>query len=67
MVRRLGRRRAALIGALNLAGAATRLAAYAALVPWRPRTFGPRLRPQAEWTRVHVYALAPRRRLERYR
>jgi len=67
MVRRLGRRRAAVIGALNFAGSAGRLAAYAALTPWRPETFGPRLRPQAAWTCVHAYALAPRRRLARYR
>jgi len=67
MVRRLGRRHALLIGALNLAGSAARLAVYAGLALRRPREFGQRLRPQAAWTLVHAYAAAPRRRLDRYR
>jgi N-acetylglucosaminyl-diphospho-decaprenol L-rhamnosyltransferase len=67
MVRRLGRRRAGVVAALNFAGAAARLAGYAVLALWRPHEFLPRLRPQAAWTKVHAYAFAPRRRLDRYR
>ena len=66
MVRRIGRRRAVTIGALNFAGAAARLAAWAALAPIRPHLRA-RLRPHAAWTLVHAYALAPRRVLARYR
>ena len=67
MARRLGRPRTAVIGALNLAGSAARLAAWVVLALRRPRTFRPRLRPQAAWTAVHAYAFAPRRLLDRYR
>jgi N-acetylglucosaminyl-diphospho-decaprenol L-rhamnosyltransferase len=67
MVRRLGRRRAAVIGAINFAGSAARLLALGLLSLWRPARFRPRLPPQAAWTKVHAYALAPRRTLDRYR
>lgn len=60
MVRRLGRGRTAAIGVLNLAGAGARLAVYAVLAR-------DRLGPQAAWTRVHLFAFAPRRTLDRYR
>jgi GT2 family glycosyltransferase len=66
MLRRRGRARTATVGLLNMAGAGSRLAAYAALSPLRPH-LRPRLRPFAAWTRVHAYGLAPRRVLARYR
>ncbi|HEX8123804.1 MAG TPA: glycosyltransferase family 2 protein [Solirubrobacteraceae bacterium] len=66
MLRRRGRARTATVGLLNMAGAGARLAAYAALSPLRPHLRG-RLRPQAAWTLVHAYGLAPRRVLARYR
>lgn len=64
MVRRLGRARTATVGLLNLAGSATRLAADFAIARGR---VDDRLRALARWTLVHLYALAPRRTLERYR
>ena len=66
MLRRRGRARTATVGVLNVAGAGTRLVAYAALSPVRPELRG-RLRPLAKWTLVHTYGLAPRRVLARYR
>ena len=66
MLRRRGRARTAAIGALNVAGAGVRLAAYAALSPVKPHLRG-RLRPQAKWTLVHAYGLAPKRVLAKYR
>jgi N-acetylglucosaminyl-diphospho-decaprenol L-rhamnosyltransferase len=67
MVRRLGRRRAVVIGALNFAGAAARMCVYLALAAVRPRGWRVRLRRHAAWTAVHAYVLAPRRTLDRYR
>jgi len=66
MVRRLGRPRAVIIGAINFSGAAARLLVWALLSARRTRLRA-RLRPQAAWTAVHGYALAPRRTLEKYR
>lgn len=64
MVRRLGRPRTALVGLLNLAGSAARLAVDFALAGFRPNE---RLRLFGRWTLVHLYAFAPRRTLARYR
>ena len=60
MLRRLGRSRTVAIGALNLGGALLRLAAYALVAR-------DRLPAQAAWARVQLYAIAPRRTLDRYR
>ena len=60
MCRRRGRVRTAAVGFLNLVGSAARLGAY--LVLRRER-----VGPQWNWTRVHLFAFAPRRVLERYR
>ena len=67
MERRLGRRRTATVGAINLAGGLLRLAAFAVLGRVRPQRWGGRVRPQGRWTAVHLYAFAPRRVLARYR
>jgi N-acetylglucosaminyl-diphospho-decaprenol L-rhamnosyltransferase len=64
MVRRMGRARTVPVGLLNLVGSAARLGFDLALAGFR---LDPRLRAYARWTRVHLYALAPRRRLARYR
>jgi GT2 family glycosyltransferase len=60
MRRRIGRRRTATVGLVNLAGAAARLVAYAL-------TARERVPQQRRWTLVHLYAFAPRRVLDRYR
>lgn len=67
MERRIGRRRTATVGAINLAGGLARLAAYAVLGRVDPHRWGGRLGPQGRWTAVHLYAFAPRRVLKRYR
>jgi GT2 family glycosyltransferase len=64
MVRRYGRGRTAIVGGLNLLGAAVRLIVDLALAGFRP---DPRLRGFARWTLVHLYAFAPRRTLDSYR
>jgi GT2 family glycosyltransferase len=64
MVRRLGRPRTIVVGVLNLCGSATRLAVDLTLAGFRPDA---RLRALWRWTRVHLYAFAPRRTLRRYR
>ena len=64
MLRRRGRARTAAIGLLNFAGSALRLA----VVVSRPRPPAPgELRARARWMLVHLYALAPRRVLDKYR
>lgn len=67
MERRIGRRRTATVGAINLAGGVARLALYAVLGRVDPERWGGRLGPQGRWTAVHLYAFAPRRVLKRYR
>lgn len=67
MERRIGRRRAVAIGVVNLLGSAVRVIAFAILARFRPEPWASRIRPQLDWTLVHLYAFAPRRVLERYR
>jgi GT2 family glycosyltransferase len=67
MLRRRGRLRTATVGLLNVAGAGARLAAYVVFGRGRRAHWRGRVRAQWDWTRVHLYALAPRRVLERYR
>ena len=67
MVRRRGRAATVAVGAVNAIGSAARLLGYCVLAPFRSRRWLGRVRAQAAWTLVHVYALAPRRTLDRYR
>jgi N-acetylglucosaminyl-diphospho-decaprenol L-rhamnosyltransferase len=64
MVRRMGRRRTAAVGLLNLAGSAARLLSDWIIAGLR---VDDRLRAAGRWTAVHVYALAPQRTLRRFR
>jgi N-acetylglucosaminyl-diphospho-decaprenol L-rhamnosyltransferase len=66
MLRRRGRGPTLAVGAINLAGSVARLIAWTIASPARPH-LRPRVRPQAAWTAVHLYAAAPRRVLARYR
>jgi len=60
MVRRRGRPRTAVVGALNFAGSGIRYLVLLARRDGMRRALG-------RWTLVHVYAVAPRRVLARYR
>lgn len=64
MVRRRGRARTVAVGLLNLAGSGLRYLLGFVLTRGRP---DPGLQALGRWTLVHLYALAPRRVLERYR
>jgi N-acetylglucosaminyl-diphospho-decaprenol L-rhamnosyltransferase len=66
MVRRLGRPRTAAVGAISVAAALGRLLVYVVNAPVRPDRRA-KVRPMARWVAVHLYAFAPRRRLERLR
>jgi GT2 family glycosyltransferase len=67
MERRFGRRRAVVVGLINLAGAVARVPPYEVLALLRPEPWAWRARMHRRWTRVHLYAFAPRRVLARYR
>ena len=64
MLRRRGRARTVAVGLLNLAGSAGRFVLLLAAGGVRRDE---RLRALGRWTLVHLYALAPRRTLARYR
>lgn len=64
MLRRMGRPRTVVVGLLNLAGSALRYLLVAARPGSEPAEA---MRARARWVRVHAYALAPRRVLDRYR
>jgi GT2 family glycosyltransferase len=63
-VRRMGRLRTVVAGALNFAGAGLRCGIDFALAGFRADDA---VRDRARWALVHVYALAPRSVLRRYR
>jgi N-acetylglucosaminyl-diphospho-decaprenol L-rhamnosyltransferase len=64
MVRRYGRARTVLAGLINFAGSGARYLMFLARAGFRQDEG---LRALGRWTLVHANALAPRRRLERYR
>lgn len=64
MLRRMGRPRTAMVGIINFAGSAARYLRLAAPVGFRDRD---ELGARGRWTCVHLYAMAPRRTLARYR
>jgi GT2 family glycosyltransferase len=64
MVRRRGRARTVAIAAVNFLGSGGRYALFLARARFRQDDG---LRALGRWTLVHAYALAPRRRLARYR
>jgi GT2 family glycosyltransferase len=64
MVRRIGRPRTVMVGAINFAGSAAR---YLRAVLRGGAGARERRHVLARWTAVHIYAIAPRKTLDRYR